>query len=219
MLEFRITLPIQMIVLAVVMIVILSLSFSIFTTSFAQNLSNDINADSLNNTLAESLKKLTINAKGPIVSMQNDDNGTWIIWGDWNLVNNASDGAKISTNPLSFLATIMKVKPDNTESITYKIYNFKLDSPFIKTVGSSSNFVFNGTATIKTKAGESSQVPIKIAIIDSAPITASIDLESGSVNPSWVPKGGTISIFVDDKVFPEFGSSPVYGIVKKAKIS
>jgi len=153
-----------MIVLAVVMILILSISFSIFTPSFAQNLSNDINADSSNNTLAGNLQKLTINAKGPIVSMQNDNNGTWIIWGDWNLLNNASDAAKISTNPLSFNATIMKVKADNTESITYKIYNFKLDTPFIKTGGPSSNLLFNGTATIKTKAGESSQVPIKITI-------------------------------------------------------
>jgi hypothetical protein len=217
MIEFRITLPNKMIVPAVVMILILSISFSIFTPSFAQNLSNDINADSSNNTLAENLQKLTMNAKGPIASMQNDNNGTWIIWGDWNLLNNASDAAKISTNPLSFNATITRVKADNTESITYKIYNFKLDTPFIKTVGPSSNLVFNGTATIKTKAGESSQVPIKIAIMDRAPITASMEMRTGSVLASWVPKGGTISIFIDDKVFPEFGGSQVYGIVKKAK--
>lgn len=213
MFEFRIKLPIQVIVLAVVMIVIISISLSIFTSSFAQNLSNDINANSSKNTIAEKLQKLNINARGPIASMQNDNNGTWIISGDWNLVNNASNPAIASPYPLNFNATITKVKPDNTEGITYKISNFKLDSPFIKTNESSSKLVFNGTATIKTKGADSSEVPIKITIIDRGPITASLDA-TGSVHASWVPKGGTISILVDAK---EFGGSQVYGMVKKGK--
>jgi hypothetical protein len=216
MLEFKITLLIKMIVPAVIVIIISSLSFSLFNSGLAQNTSNEISADTLNNTaLTENLQKLTINAKGPISSMQSDKNGTWIIWGGWSLLNNASDAAKSSTNPLSFNATITRVKTDNTGAITYKISNFNLDTPFIKTDGSSSKLVFNGTATVKTKAGESSQVPIKITIIDGAPITASMD--TGSVHASWVPKGGTIRIFIDDKVFPEFGGSQIYGIVKKAR--
>jgi hypothetical protein len=218
MLEFKITPLLKIIVLAIVVIIISSLSFSMLTTGLAQNTSNEINANTLNNTaMTEYLQKLIIKAKGPITSLQKDNNGTWIISGDWILVNNASNANKISANPLNFNATIMKVKADNTEGTTYKIYNFNLDTPFIKTVGESSNLIFNGTATVKTKAGESSQVPIKITIIDSAPLTASMDMRTGSVLASWVPKGGTISIFIDDKMFPEFGGSQVYGIVKKAK--
>jgi len=145
--------------------------------------------------------------------MQNDNNGSWIISGDWDLINNAS---KAGANPFSFHATIDKVKPDNTESTTYKISNFKLDASSIKKYGSSSQLIFNGTASIKTKAANSSQVPIKITIIDKAPLTASMDMQSGSVYASWVPKGGTISISIDDKAFPELGSQ-IYGIVKKGK--
>jgi len=218
MLEFKITLLIKIIVPVVFVIIILSLIFSIFPQGLAQNTSNDINADTLNDTaLAENLQKLNINAKGPIASMLKDNNGTWIIWGAWNLLNNASDAARTSTNPLSFNATIHKVKADNTGAIAYNIYNFNLDAPLIKSAGASSKIVFNGTATVKTKAGESSQVPIKVTIIDRAPITASMDMRTGSVHGSWVPKGGTISIFIDDKVFPEFGGSQIYGIVKKIK--
>jgi hypothetical protein len=216
LLEFRMTLPIQIIVLAVLLVIVLSLGVSIFIPTFAQNPLNDNNQDNFNNTLAKNLQKLTINANGPIASMVKDNNGTWIIWGDWDLLNNASDVDKISSTPFSFNATITKVKPDNTESNKYKISNFKLDSSFIKTVRSSSILLFNGTGTISTKGEDSSQVPMNIRIFDSAPVTASIDMQSGAVEPSWAPEGGTISILIDDKVF---GNSPVYGIVKKAKFS
>jgi hypothetical protein len=216
LLEFRMRLPIQIIVLAVLLVIVLSLGVSIFIPTFAQNPLNDNNQDNFNNTLAKNLQKLNINAKGPIASMVKDNNGTWIIWGDWDLLNNASDVDKISSTPFSFNATITKVKPDNTESNKYKISNFKLDSSFIRTVGSSSILLFNGTGTISTKGEESSQVPMNIRIFDSAPVTASIDMQSGAVEPSWSPKGGTISILIDDKAF---GNSPVYGIVKKTKFS
>jgi hypothetical protein len=165
LLEFRMTLPIQIIVLAVLLVIVLSLGVSIFIPTFAQNPLNDNNQDNFNNTLAKNLQKLTINANGPIASMVKDNNGTWIIWGDWDLLNNASDVDKISSTPFSFNATITKVKPDNTESNKYKISNFKLDSSFIKTVGSSSILLFNGTGTISTKGEDSSQVPMNIRIL------------------------------------------------------
>ncbi|HXW11652.1 MAG TPA: hypothetical protein VD694_02740 [Nitrososphaeraceae archaeon] len=91
-----------------------------------------------------------------------------------------------------------------------------MDNSDIKTVGTSSILVFNGTGTIETKGVESPQVPIDIMIIDSAPVTASIDMQTGDIKPSWIPKGGTISIMIDDNVFPgHFGNLPVYGVVRK----
>lgn len=218
MLGFRMILPSQMTVLAALMIVTLSLSVSVFIPAFAQNQNppNTTNQNSLNNTMSANSQKITINAKGPIASALKDNNGTWITWGNWELVNNASNPVSMSSNPLTFNASITKVKPDNTESIKYKIYDFKLDNSDIKTVGTSSILVFNGTGTIETKGAESPQVPIDILIIDSAPVTASIDMQSGDIKPSWVPKGGTISILIDDNVFPgHFGDLPVYGIVRK----
>lgn len=210
------TLPIQRMVLAVIMIVITSFCISIFTPVFAQNLSNDVNVDS-SNTPDTNLQKLIIDAKGPIASIQNDDNGTWIVWGNWELINNASVAVP-SSSPLSFNASITKVRTDNTEDHKYKIYNFNSDSSNVKTVGSSSVLVFNGTGTISTDGGEYAQVPINIGIIDGAPVTASIDMGSGAITPSWVPKGGTISILIAAEGFPDnFGNSPIYGIVKKGK--
>jgi hypothetical protein len=211
-------LPANNIVTAIFMTLMLILCLSIFAPSFAQNLSNQINPEPSNNTLSTSnLQKLTINANGPLASLQNDNNGTWIIWGDWDLINNASNAVKTTSSPLTFNATIIKVKTDNTEDQKYKIYNFKPLSSDIATVGSSSVLMFNGTGTISTN-DESSQVPINIGIIDSAPVTASIDMESGAITPSWVPKGGTISILIDNEVLSDqFGNSPIYGIVKKAK--
>jgi hypothetical protein len=216
MLGFRMIVPSQMIVLAALMIVTLSLSICVFTPAFAQNSPNTTNQNSLNNTMSASSQKITINAKGPIASALKDNNGTWITWGNWELVNNASNAVGMSSNPITFNASITKVKRDNTESIKYKIYDFKLDNSDIKTVGTSSILVFNGTGTIETKGAESPQVPIDIMIIDSAPVTASIDMQSGDIKPSWVPGGGTISIMIDDNVFAgHFGDLPIYGIVRK----
>ncbi|HXW11653.1 MAG TPA: hypothetical protein VD694_02745 [Nitrososphaeraceae archaeon] len=114
--------------LAALMIVTLSLSISVFTPAFAQNQNspNTINQNSLNNTstMSASSQKITINAKGPIASALKDNNGTWITWGNWELLNNASNPISMSSNPISFNASITKVKPDNTESIKYKISDF-----------------------------------------------------------------------------------------------
>lgn len=202
--------PIQLIVLSILMIVALSLSVSVFNPIFAQNLT-------MNKNLTSNLGKLTLDARGPIASIQNDANGSWITWGDWKMINNASDGGKVGSSPFSFNATITKVKPDNSESLKYKIYDFKLAKSDIKPVDDSSILVFNGSGTVNSKGGTFSQVPINIMITDRAPVTASID-GSGSAIPSWSPKGGTISILFPDKVFgDQFANSPIYGIVKKAK--
>jgi len=210
MVEFRMTVPVQLIVLSFLVIVVLSLSVSVFNPIFAQNLP-------MNKTSTSNLGQLTFDARGPIASMQNDGNGSWITWGDWKMVHNTSNGMKVGSNPFSFNATITKVKPDNSESLKYKVYDFKLAKSDIKPVDESSILVFNGTGTVSSKSGTFSQVPINIMITDRAPVTASID-RSGSAIPSWLPKGGTISILFPDKVFgDQFGNSPIYGIVKKAK--
>jgi len=52
------------------------------------------------------------------------------------------------------------------EEKNIRIYNFKLFSLDIATVGSSSVLVFNGTGTVSTKDVESSQVPIIMGIIE-----------------------------------------------------
>jgi hypothetical protein len=217
--EFRMSLPTHVIMLTVI-IVVLSLGVSILMPAFAQSLSNVSNSGGLNNTATKNLEKIIINANGPIASALRDTNGTWIIWGDWDLLNNATDATKIGSNPFSFNASITKVKPDNTESNKYKIYDFKLASSSISTVDASSILTFNGTGTIDTRGQETLQVPISMRIIDSAPVTASIDMQSGAIEPSWAPQGGTIQISIDDEAFPNhFGNTPVYGIVKKAKFS
>lgn len=220
MLRYTITPSIQKILLTPLLVLAASLSVSAFGLAFAQNLSNENNAEILNNTAQSNSQKLTFSARGPITSIQNDDTGIWIAYGDWELVTNASEVDKTSSSPITFNATITTVKPDNTESHKHELYDFKLVKSYVNTIESSSILVFNGTGTVSTKNVTASQVPISIRIIDDAPIIASGDIQSGSIKPSWVPKGGTIRILIDDAVFPDhFGDSPVYGIVKKGKVS
>jgi len=62
-------------------------------------------------------------------------------------------------------------------------------------------------------------VPVSIKIIETGQATAWNNTESQFINPTLSPKGGTISILIDDKKFHgHFGDTPIYGVVNKPKV-
>lgn len=162
------------------------------------------------------LKNLDVSADGPISTLQNDGNNTWITWGKWKLLSNSFQSTQNTSSPISFNATITTVKTDNSDGHKHEIFGFKLLGVSATTELASTILVFNGTATINTKVGEYPSVPVSIRIIDSGQMTASIDTQTDYIKPSWFPKGGTIAISINDKQFHDhFGNTPIYGTVKK----
>ena len=75
--------------------------------------------------------------------------------------------------------------------------------------------MFNGTGTVETDVGLYSDVPMSINIIDEDPIIVSIDTQTNEIKPEWIPGGGTIGVLIDERVQDHFGSTPIYGGIKR----
>jgi len=152
---------------------------------------------------------------GPIASLQTDSGKTWVTSGKWNLQSILSNA---STNPKNviFNATIDMRGIDNSGAHGLKISAFKLTDNSVITGDLGSVLIFNGTATVKTPSGLFTDIPIRIKLIDSGQVFLSTNPQSSVVEPKWIPKGGIISLTIDgQKINEHFGSSPVYGVVRK----
>ena len=189
---------------------------------YAQNatvstpVNNTIPEANTTRSTASPLQNLTIDhAGGGFTSLQVDDsNKTWITTGNWDLVSNPSSAAQ-SGSLVNFNATIISRGTDNLEEHEHKISEFKLMNRSINSGTDGSEIVFNGTGTVETDVGLYSDVPISIRITDKAPAIVSIDTQSNEIEPKWVPGGGTIGVLIDERVEDHFGSTPIYGNVKR----
>ena len=152
---------------------------------------------------------------GTISSLQTDDNNTsWVTSGKWDLQSNPSNTANSSR--VTFSSTIDMRGINNSLPHTHKISEFKLTKTSVDSGDEGTVLTFNGTANIESPFGSNTEVPIVIKLIDSGQVLLSADAQSGVVEPKWVPKGGIIILLIEDpKLQEHFGSSPVYGTVKK----
>jgi hypothetical protein len=95
----------------------------------------------------------------------------------------------------------------------------KLTDSSVTKNGQSTILIFNGTAAISNYNEQTVQVPVSIKIIETGQVTASNNTDHQYKNPSWSPKGGTISVLIDDKNFhSHFGDTTIYRIVNKPKV-
>lgn len=207
----------QIVAVPILIIALALISISIYPKASTQGIDTDTNGvERQNNQVDEVLKNLIVNADGPISSVQNEGNSTWITWGKWNLVSNHSETLQNDSNKMDFNASISTVKTDNTEGHKHEIYDFELAGVYVTSEPESTILMFNGTGTVNTQEALYEKVPISIKIIDSGQMTASIDTQSNFVKPFWASKGGVIAISIDDRNFHNhFGDSPIFGTVKK----
>jgi hypothetical protein len=160
---------------------------------------------------------LTIDhAGGDFTSLQTDsDNKTWIATGDWGLGSEPSNDNQSNASVVNFNATVGMRGTDNSQGHEHKISEFRLMNSSIASDESGSVIMFNGTALVETDIGLYSDVPISIKIIDEGPIIVSIDTQTNQIKPQWIPRGGTVSVLIDERVEDHFGSTPVYGNVRR----
>ena len=189
-------------------------------TVYGQNATGNMSGTSMAQPGADSpspLNNLIIeHAGGGFTSLQTDsDNKTWIATGSWDLVSDPSNAGQSNSSAVQFNATIDMRGTDNSEGHEHQILEFNLANSSIGSTNEGSSFVFNGTASIETDVGLYSDVPVSIRIIDEGPAIVSIDTQTNEITPQWIPEGGTVSVLIDERVQDHFGSTPVYGDVKK----
>jgi hypothetical protein len=218
-LKVAMTIQTQSILLAILIITTFSLGILVSAQAPTEEIVNDTSNVQMSNNSVTSNLKLMANASGIISSSQNDGNNTWITWGKWALVSNTPEVLQNDSNPLRFNATIKLVKSDNMERHNHEIHDLKLTDSSVTRNGNSTILIFNGTAAISNYDKQTVQVPVSIKIIETGQLTALNNTEPEFINPSLSPKGGTISLLIDDKNFhSHFGDTPIYGIVDKPKV-
>ena len=154
-------------------------------------------------------------AGGEFTSLQTDnDNKTWIATGKWDLVSDPS-GTDQSNSAVDFNATINMRGTDNSDDHEHTLSEFELTNKSIDSSNEGSTIMFNGTASIETDVGLYSDVPISIKLLDEAPAIVTIDAQTNEIKPQWIPRGGTISLLIDERIENHFGNTPVYGEVKR----
>jgi hypothetical protein len=210
-------------------IVLAFISIISITGSFGMSVYGQKNDSSNVNDLTDSRKKsqdVSVNVDlndlkiegvgGTISSLQTDNNSkNWVTSGKWDLQSNPSNTTANSSR-VRFNATIDMRGIDNSLPHTHKISEFKLTKTSVESGDKGSVLTFIGTANIETPFGLTTEVPIIIKLIDSGQVLLSADAQSGVVEPKWVPKGGIVSLLIDNQKLQEhFGNSPVYGTVKK----
>jgi hypothetical protein len=217
-LKVGMTIQTQIVLLAILIITTFSLGILAFAQTPTDKIVNDSSKVKMsNNSVTPNLKNLMANAFGIISSTQNDGNNTWIATGKWALVSNTS-GVQNDSNP-RFNATVKLVKSDNTERHNHEISDFKLTGSSATNNGQTTVLILKGIAKISGYNKQTAQVPVTIKIIETGQVTASLNTERQYKNPSWSPKGGTISLLINDKnIHSHFGNTPVYGMVDKAKV-
>lgn len=162
------------------------------------------------------LNKLKIaHAGGGFGSLQTDaDNKTWVTGGKW-VLQSTRLNTTANSNGVDFNATIDMRGTDNSAGHSHEVSDFKLDKMSVDSTDEGSVLTFDGTATIETPVGLNTEVPIRIKLTDSSQIFLSSNAQSGLVEPKWVPKGGVISLAIDQKINDHFGNTPVYGNIRK----
>ena len=168
------------------------------------------NSVNLNNLLIE-------HAGGGFTSLQTDnDSITWITSGKWDLLSTPSVAGISTPNTVIFNATIDMRTTNNSGGHAHKVYDFKLTDGSIVSDEEGSVLIFDGTSSVETPFGLYTEVPINIKIMDGGPAIVSIDSQSNTIKPKWIPKGGTISLSIDEqKVDDHFGSTSIYGNVRR----
>lgn len=156
-------------------------------------------------------------ATGAFGGLQTDnDNKTWIITGRWDLLSRPSGGNDSDRSYVSFNGSIDMRTTNNSEGHVDKVSDLRLTKGTINSTDEGSVLTISGTSTIKTPSGENENVPITIKIIDEGPLLILTDPQTNKAEPKWIPKGGTISLLINNpKIAEHFGSTPVYGTVKK----
>lgn len=212
------------IVLAFVSIIFITASF--LMNAYGQNnyTSSNVNdsADSkksgqdTNVAIDVNLNKLKIeHAGGGFGSLQTDaDNKTWVTGGRWDLQSSPMNTTANSSG-VGFNATIDMRGTDNSAGHSHEVSDFKLAKMSVDSTDEGSVLTFNGTATIETPVGLNTEVPISIKLIDSGQVFLSSNAQSGIVEPKWAARGGVISLTIDQQVNDHFGSTPVYGSIRK----
>ena len=176
-----------------------------------QSSADDSNASLLNSLIIE-------HADGELTSLQTDtDNATWIVTGKWVLASDPSLIGQSNSSSAQFNATIHTRTTNNLQGHEHKISNFNLVNSAISSGDEGSIIVFNGTASVETDVGLYSDVPISIRMMDKAPAILSISTQSNEIKPQWVPQGGTIALLIDERIQDHFGTTPVYGDIRKQK--
>jgi hypothetical protein len=188
-------------------------------TVYGQNATGNMSSTSMAQPGADSsspINNLIIeHAGGGFTSLQTDtENKTWIATGSWDLVSDPSNAGQSNSSAVQFNGTIDMRGTDNSEGHEHQISEFNLANSSIGSTNEGSTIVFNGTASIETDVGLYSDVPVSIRIIDEGPAIVSIDTQTNEITPQWIPKGGTVSVLIDERVEDHFGSTPVYGNVK-----
>jgi hypothetical protein len=189
---------------------------------FAQNVTGNMSGTNVTQTGVDSSGSSSLNdlkidhAGGGFSSLQTDtDNQTWIATGTWDLVSDPSNASQSNSSTVQFNATIDMRRTDNSQGHEHEISEFKLVKSSVGSSSEGSNLVFNGTATIDTDVGLYSDVPVSIRLIDEGPAIVSIDTQTNEMTPQWVPRGGTISVLIDERVQDHFGNTPLYGDVRE----
>jgi hypothetical protein len=181
------------------------------TTDATQPDSDDGSSTLLSNLVIE-------HAGGTFTSLQTDpDNKTWIATGSWDLVFEPSSSNQSNFSMTEFNATIATRGTDNSAKHEHKISEFKLNSSSIDSSEGGSEIVLNGTGSVETDVGLYTDVPLSIKIADQAPAIVSLDTQTNEIEPQWIPGGGTIGLLIDESIQDHFGSTPIYGDIKKEK--
>jgi hypothetical protein len=159
-------------------------------------------------------------ASGLFGGLHNDtDNKTWITTGRWDFISRPSGGNDPDRSYESFNGSIDMRTTDNSEGHGDRVSDFKCTKGTFVTAsdGNGTVLTISGTTTIKTPSGENKNIPITIKIIDKGSITYFADPQANKINEfKWKPEGGTISLLIDNpKLTEHFGSTPLYGTVRK----
>jgi hypothetical protein len=179
--------------------------------------SNTVSQSNQTGGTVSALSNLIIDhAGGPFTSLQTDeDNKTWIATGDWDLIFDPSNVNQSNSSMVEFNATIATRGTDNSAKHEHKISEFKLNSSSIDSSEGGSEIVLNGTGSVETNVGLYTDVPLSINITDQAPVIVSLDPQTNEIKPQWIPAGGTIGLLIDESIQDHFGSTPVYGEVRR----
>lgn len=131
-------------------------------------------------------------ASGTISSVQaGADNTAWVVSGTWKMV--IPRASSNSSSPdVSFRASFAMVMTDGTSKHKHTISDFQL----INATSDGTSMTFKGTATISLRDGPMEDVPVTIKIMNR----------------------NVIQIIIDPSVVNHFGTTPVYGVVTRARM-
>jgi hypothetical protein len=194
----------------------IGLAYGVFHNKTANDTEGPIFSQSNNSSNSIDLQDVALSpARGGFTSLHNDtDHLLWIATGDWELIPDLpQNSSQPNSGAISFNATIDMVTVNNTGSHSHEMWGFKATGKNIRPEADSTVLTFNGTVNMEIEDVLYEDIPVSIEIIDSSPITLSIDTQTSKVTPKWEPGGGgTIHLWIDPVKLPDhFGNTPIYG--------